>query len=277
MRVWDLETERCVARCITPSRRACITSLVRLDAAAELCARMLACIRLCMRGCGTKALPGARVWCWVPDQCVAGQLRRPGGRWLQRWRHPHPRPSGALPCGLLRHRHARSCARAHDALPAARGAPFHASRAQELAGASGDAAFGVRPSRVLGLDLRLHQVLGPAARRRCAHHQGAPGRDAGVGCARLCTSHGQVGGCAQLGWCEAALSHIAFVPCSGSKGQHIRLWSTTTGEAMGTLRYHQGFLGQRIGPVSCLSFHRHKMFLGIGATDSIVSIYTGHS
>ncbi len=46
---------------------------------------------------------------------------------------------------------------------------------------------------------------------------------------------------------------------------------------MGTLRYHQGFLGQRIGPVSCLSFHRHKMFLGIGATDSIVSIYTGHS
>lgn len=63
---------------------------------------------------------------------------------------------------------------------------------------------------------------------------------------------------------------------SGSKGQHIKLWSTTSGEPMGTLRYHQGFLGQRIGPVSCLCFHRHKMFLAIGATDSIVSIYTGH-
>ena len=63
---------------------------------------------------------------------------------------------------------------------------------------------------------------------------------------------------------------------SGSKGQHIKLWSTTTGDPMGTLRYHQGFLGQRIGPVSCLCFHRHKMFLAIGATDSIVSIYTGH-
>ena len=69
-----METERCVARCITPSRRACITSLVRLGAAAELCAReclrayVSACVsvarkpypvRACGAGCQTNAWPGS--------------------------------------------------------------------------------------------------------------------------------------------------------------------------------------------------------------------------
>ena len=38
-------------------------------------------------------------------------------------------------------------------------------------------------------------------------------------------------------------------------------------------RYHDGFLGQRIAPVSCLAFHPHKMLLAAGATDHIVAIY----
>ena len=40
------------------------------------------------------------------------------------------------------------------------------------------------------------------------------------------------------------------------------------------IRYHDGFLGQRIGPVSCLAFHPNKPLLAAGATDSIISIYT---
>jgi len=40
------------------------------------------------------------------------------------------------------------------------------------------------------------------------------------------------------------------------------------------IRYHEGFLGQRIGPVSCLQFHPHRPVLAAGATDSIVAIYS---
>ena len=46
------------------------------------------------------------------------------------------------------------------------------------------------------------------------------------------------------------------------------------GDVLSTIRYHDGFLGQRIGPVSSLAFHPHKPLLAAGATDSIVSIYS---
>ena len=39
-------------------------------------------------------------------------------------------------------------------------------------------------------------------------------------------------------------------------------------------RYHDGFLGQRIGRVASLAFHQHKMYLAAGFTDNFVSIYT---
>lgn len=70
------------------------------------------------------------------------------------------------------------------------------------------------------------------------------------------------------------------------------------GDTLGMIRYHEGFLGQvtycllhilqpekltsrpldiqRIGPVSCLAFHPHKLYLAAGATDSIVSVYSHH-
>ena len=48
--------------------------------------------------------------------------------------------------------------------------------------------------------------------------------------------------------------------------------SSPGGEQLGgIIKYHDGFLGQRIGPVSCLAFHPTKMMLAMGATDSIVS------
>ena len=46
------------------------------------------------------------------------------------------------------------------------------------------------------------------------------------------------------------------------------------GNCLNTIRYHDGFLGQRIGPVSSLAFHPTKPLLAAGATDSIVSIYS---
>ena len=47
------------------------------------------------------------------------------------------------------------------------------------------------------------------------------------------------------------------------------------GEVLSVVRYHQSFLGQRIGPVSCLGFHPYSILLAAGASDSIVSIYAG--
>jgi regulator-associated protein of mTOR len=60
----------------------------------------------------------------------------------------------------------------------------------------------------------------------------------------------------------------------GSQSQKIKVFNFD-GELLSLMRYHDGFLGQRIGPISCLNFHPFKPYLGAGARDSIVSIYRG--
>lgn len=45
------------------------------------------------------------------------------------------------------------------------------------------------------------------------------------------------------------------------------------GEEQNEIRFHDGFMGLRIGPISCLSFHSYLPLLGAGATDSLLSIY----
>lgn len=71
-----------------------------------------------------------------------------------------------------------------------------------------------------------------------------------------------------------ALAHHEFAPifASGSHHQFIHV-ANAQGENLSSIRYHDGFLRQRIGPVSCLSFHPYKLLLGAGALDSIVSVY----
>jgi regulator-associated protein of mTOR len=68
----------------------------------------------------------------------------------------------------------------------------------------------------------------------------------------------------------------APVMASGSAKQYIKVFSMV-GEQLSMVRYHNSFLGQRIGPVSCLQFHPYQVLLAAGATDSIVSIYAGES
>jgi regulator-associated protein of mTOR len=58
----------------------------------------------------------------------------------------------------------------------------------------------------------------------------------------------------------------------GSQDQRIKVMNLN-GEELNVIRYHDGFLGQRIGPVSCLAFHPLKILLAAGAADSIISIY----
>jgi regulator-associated protein of mTOR len=43
------------------------------------------------------------------------------------------------------------------------------------------------------------------------------------------------------------------------------------------VRFHNSYLGQRIGPVSALNFHLYSILLAAGATDSIVSVYAGEN
>jgi hypothetical protein len=41
---------------------------------------------------------------------------------------------------------------------------------------------------------------------------------------------------------------------SGSRQQKIKVFNFQ-GDELNMIRYHVGFLGQRIGPISCLAFH----------------------
>ena len=58
----------------------------------------------------------------------------------------------------------------------------------------------------------------------------------------------------------------------GSHKQYIKILNTS-GNVLSTIKYHDGFLGQRIGQVSCLTFHPHLPIVASGATDSIIAIY----
>ena len=59
---------------------------------------------------------------------------------------------------------------------------------------------------------------------------------------------------------------------SGSHNQFIKFMARD-GRQLNIIRYHDGFLGQRIGPVSSLAFHPSKLLAAAGSTDSIVGIY----
>ena len=65
----------------------------------------------------------------------------------------------------------------------------------------------------------------------------------------------------------------AHIFATGSHDQYIKVF-TLNGVNLQRILYHDGFLGQRIGPVSCLDFHPTKMLLATGSTDSIASLYS---
>jgi len=76
------------------------------------------------------------------------------------------------------------------------------------------------------------------------------------------------------GLAALAVHDYASTLACGLTNQKIRV-TNFSGEDISMIKYHDGFLGQRIGPVTCLAFHPHKVILAAGATDSIVSVYNG--
>lgn len=71
-----------------------------------------------------------------------------------------------------------------------------------------------------------------------------------------------------------ALSVHKQIPivATGSHAQFIKI-VTLEGETLQVARFHEEMSGHRIGPVSCLEFHKQKLVLAAGATNSLVSIY----
>ncbi|KAF3776242.1 Regulatory-associated protein of TOR 1 [Nymphaea thermarum] len=73
-----------------------------------------------------------------------------------------------------------------------------------------------------------------------------------------------------------AVHRHAPVIASGSAKQIIKVFSLE-GEQLSVIRYYPSFMAQKIGPVSCLSFHPYRVLLaagtGSGPTDSCISIY----
>jgi len=72
-----------------------------------------------------------------------------------------------------------------------------------------------------------------------------------------------------------AAHHTCPLMASGSYNQFIKVL-TLEGDTLSVIRYHDGILGQRIGPVATLAFHPCKLLLAAGAADSLISIYSAH-
>ncbi|KAF2610644.1 hypothetical protein F2Q70_00009766 [Brassica cretica] len=70
-----------------------------------------------------------------------------------------------------------------------------------------------------------------------------------------------------------AVHRHAPIIASGSAKQLIKVFSLQ-GEQLGIIRYYPSFMAQKIGSVSCLTFHPYQVLLAAGAADSFVSVYT---
>lgn len=62
------------------------------------------------------------------------------------------------------------------------------------------------------------------------------------------------------------------VIASGSAKQIVKVFSLD-GEQLSIIRYYPTLMAQRIGSVSCLTFHPYRVLLAAGAADACVSIH----
>lgn len=52
-------------------------------------------------------------------------------------------------------------------------------------------------------------------------------------------------------------------PPSASPQNAIRIYNLDSEEMLNHIRYHDGFMGQRIGPTKCLAFHPYKVITSL--------------
>jgi regulatory associated protein of mTOR len=70
-----------------------------------------------------------------------------------------------------------------------------------------------------------------------------------------------------------SVHNCAPIMATGSQAQFIKIL-TLAGDQLGMIKYHDGFMGNRIGPVCCLAFHPVRMLMAAGSTDNLLSIYS---
>ncbi|KAF4520032.1 hypothetical protein B566_EDAN007181 [Ephemera danica] len=81
------------------------------------------------------------------------------------------------------------------------------------------------------------------------------------------------------GMTAMAVHSTTDIFCCGSVSQYINVhpFPGTTPKGLGTeigsLRYQEGFRGQRLGPAACLAFHPLRMMLAAGSVDSSIRVY----
>eukprot|EP00762_Andalucia_godoyi_P006330 ANDGO_05832.mRNA.1 Regulatory-associated protein of TOR 2 len=76
----------------------------------------------------------------------------------------------------------------------------------------------------------------------------------------------------RTGMTSFAVHNYAPVMASGSNNSFIKVYDIYGG-VLNMIYYHDGFLDQWMGPLSCLMFHPTELFLAAAAVDSSVSIY----
>jgi len=76
-----------------------------------------------------------------------------------------------------------------------------------------------------------------------------------------------------LGMSSMSIHRSANTYACGSPSQFVSVFSLN-GNALNTIRTHEGFMGQKLGPVNCLSFHPHKVLLAAGTSDCNVLVYS---
>ncbi|KAM5273134.1 regulatory-associated protein of mTOR isoform 2-T2 [Ctenodactylus gundi] len=59
----------------------------------------------------------------------------------------------------------------------------------------------------------------------------------------------------------------------GSVNQFTAIYSGS-GELINHIKYYDGFMGQRVGAISCLAFHPHWPHLAVGSNDYYISVYS---
>ncbi|KAK5640922.1 hypothetical protein RI129_009469 [Pyrocoelia pectoralis] len=69
-----------------------------------------------------------------------------------------------------------------------------------------------------------------------------------------------------------AVHRNAEIYACGSANQNISIHNML-GTNLNIIRFHEGFMGHRIGQVTCLAFHPHKVALAAGTNDCLLTIY----
>ncbi|KAK3091702.1 hypothetical protein FSP39_022003 [Pinctada imbricata] len=77
----------------------------------------------------------------------------------------------------------------------------------------------------------------------------------------------------QQGLTSVEIHKHADVLACGSLNQYVAIYNQS-GDVLSTIKYHEGFLGQRIGSISCMAFHPYMVKLAAGSTDSYISVYS---